>query len=115
VTGDFADFTAAKAGTDDGTTLWRVQASGNVLNQTVQAIRDIRVTVTISTDNAESDSEGVTISKWVGRSTTADWRVVFDEYGSNNEPDDKDVTFRVSGWSWGDPALAQCPTPGWSS
>lgn len=95
--------------------MWRVQATGTVLNQTAQAVRDIRVTVTLHTDSAEADSNGTTIGGWVGKGTSADWRVVWDEYESRNEPDEDDVRFSVSGWSWGEGALAQCPTPGWSS
>jgi len=117
VSGEVVDFAAGRLSEDsrDGVAQWSVRVTGTVLNQTPRSIRDIRVSVTIHTDNAESDSDGATISKWVGRNTTANWRAEFAEYESRNEPDDKDVTFRVSGWSWGDPALAQCPTPSWSS
>jgi hypothetical protein len=117
VSGDMGEFTAAKLSekSNDGKTQWRVQVTGSVLNQTPRSVRDIRVTVTLHTDNAESDSDGATIGSWVGRNTSAGWRADFDEYESDNEPDEDDVNFRVSGWSWGDPALAQCPTPGWSS
>ncbi len=119
VTGEYEEFTVAKvadADPDEGEqTKWRVQATGFVVNETARAVRDIRVNVTLHTDSAEADGEGMTIGKWVGRGTTAAWRVVFDEYESKNEPDEDDVHFSVSGWSWGEPSLTQCPTPGWSS
>ncbi|MGH2758149.1 MAG: hypothetical protein ACRDKJ_01145 [Actinomycetota bacterium] len=119
MTGEYIDFTVSKVADADPDeeeqTKWRVQATGDVRNETARAVRDIRVNVTLHTDSAEAASEGMTISKWVGRSTTAAWRVVFDEYESRNEPDEDDVSFSVSGWSWGEASLAQCPTPGWSS
>lgn len=119
MTGEYVDFTVSKVAdadpADEEEAKWRVQATGMVLNETARAVRDIRVNVTLHTDSAGADSEGMTIGKWVGRGTTADWRVVFDEYESRNEPDEDDVSVSVSGFSWGEASLAQCPTPGWST
>ncbi len=116
VTGEMSQVSVADTNETnrDGVTIWEVRASGNVVNQTSQSVRDIRVRVTLHTPNAESDEDTTVLAKWVGRTGTSSWSVRFDEYESEDEPSDDDVKFAITGWSWGDERLSQCPTPGFS-
>ncbi len=109
------DFSSNDAGTDrNGYQKWTVHVRGRVLNDTTHAIRDIRIETILHANNADEESETVTVTKWVGQGSTADWVAEFD-YQSENEPDEDDVRVVVRGWSWGDAALSQCPTHGSSS
>ncbi|HYZ91034.1 MAG TPA: hypothetical protein VFA34_01415 [Actinomycetota bacterium] len=111
VTATINDFSTSDEGKDrKGNQQWTVRVRGSALNKTSRAIRDIRITVTIHANNAQSESETATIGKWVGQGSTADWGTEFD-YESEDEPDEDQARVVVSGWSWGD-GYAQCPTHG---
>ena len=106
------DFSSNDAGKDNrGNQEWLVRITGQALNKTSRAIRDIRIETSLRASNADEESETATIAKWVGSGSTADWRTEFN-YKSPEEPNDDDVRVFVRGWSWGDPALAQCPRNG---
>jgi hypothetical protein len=112
VTVEMTGFSSNDAGKDNrGNQTWLVRIRGQALNKTSRAIRDIRVETLLHVNNAEEESETATIAKWVGQGSTADWSTEFD-YKSEEEPDEDNVRVYVRGWSWGDPALAQCPAHG---
>lgn len=115
ITGELSEFSASKTGTnDDGVTEWRVTAKGIVTNRTSQPVQNIHVDATLHADNADADSDGAFISKWVGTGSTANWTATFDDYAAKKEPKDEDLHFAVTSWSWGD-GYSKCPTNGSSS
>lgn len=111
VIGEMTDFTVNYAGLNNQDEKeWTITAKGTVLNQTSRPVRNVDVEVTVHTDDAETESGSTSVAGWIGTGSSANWTVQFD-YVSPHEPDDKDSSFAVNGWSWGD-EFAQCPTQG---
>jgi hypothetical protein len=115
VTGEVTEFSASRDGRNrDGVTQWTVSLKGAVTNRTARPVRDVRVRVGLSVDNGEPADESVIVGGWIGTGSSANWTVVFDEYATESKPDEDDVSWAVTGWSWGE-GYGLCPTRGSSS